>query len=88
MSGQGGDGGDLTRATVNLTPRAMAALGELEQRTGDPRTDIINRAVQVLAVMEEQAERAGVTTVSMPWDDDGPLHLKVSRRPFPRWRPW
>ncbi|MBV1851873.1 hypothetical protein [Catellatospora tritici] len=33
--------------TANLVPRAIAALEEITQRTGDSRTDALNRAVQV-----------------------------------------
>lgn len=91
MSGEGGTGSaDRARveiARVDLTARSVAAIGAVEQRTRDSRTDIINRAVQVLAILVEQADREGVTTVQLPWDDR-PLHLKISRRPFPRWRPW
>jgi len=76
------------RLSVQLTPRSRAALGALEQRTGDSTTDTVNRAIQVYAALTEQADRAGVTTIEIPWDEAGALHLKISRRPFGRWLPW
>lgn len=76
-----------TRMTANLTARGATALNEAASRTGDSLTDTLNRALQAYAILVEQAEREGVTTVELPWDDR-PLHLKISRRPFPRWRPW
>jgi hypothetical protein len=36
---------DLTRLTVNLVPDAMAALDRACERTGDDRTDTVNRAL-------------------------------------------
>lgn len=78
------------RLSVQLTPRSRAALGACEQLTGNSTTDTVNRAIQVYAILVEQAGRAGVTTVTLPADshDGPPLHLKVSRRPFGRWLPW
>lgn len=60
---RGGSGGDvdppagLTRMTVNLTPRAMGALEWTCGRTGENKTDVINRALQVLAVVHDMLER-------------------------------
>lgn len=81
------------RLSVRLTSRALAALGAVEQRTGDSTTDTVNRALQVYAALTEQAERAGVTVIEIPWDAAGPLHLLISRQPIEReskrrWRPW
>lgn len=47
--GQAGShtGGSLTRVTANFTPRAMAALDRLCEKTGDSRTDVLNMAVMV-----------------------------------------
>lgn len=42
----------LTRTTVNLVPRAVAALEEVSRLTGDNKTDVINRALQVYAYLE------------------------------------
>lgn len=46
-------GGQLQRVTVNLIPRAAAALDAAAARTGDNRTDVINRALQVYALVLE-----------------------------------
>lgn len=37
----------LTRTGLNLTPRAIAALERVEARTGENRTDAVNRAIGV-----------------------------------------
>jgi hypothetical protein len=42
----------LTRLSVNLTPRADAALELAVQLTGDSKTDTVNRALQFYAWME------------------------------------
>jgi hypothetical protein len=46
-------GGGLERVTVNLIPRASKALEQTSRRTGDTKTDTINRALQVYAYLEE-----------------------------------
>lgn len=53
------DTAGLTRLTVNLVPRALAALDLAAEHTGDSRTDIVNRALQVYAAVV----RAGVGEV-------------------------
>jgi hypothetical protein len=50
-------GGSLTRVTVNLTPRSVTALERTSRTTGDSKTDTINRALQVYALIQEMAER-------------------------------
>jgi hypothetical protein len=71
-----GGGNQLTRVTVNLTPRAMAALermggapdsnaGRAASRSGMTKTELINRGIQVLEVIERMLER-----------DDGALTFK------------
>ncbi|MGC7093195.1 hypothetical protein ACPZ19_00880 [Amycolatopsis lurida] len=55
----GGGGGGLERVTVNLVPRASRALERATQLTGDSKTDTINRALQVLAVLEEAVDNGG-----------------------------
>lgn len=42
-----GDDQDLSKVTVNLTPRAYNALIDAAAITGDSRTDTINRALQI-----------------------------------------
>jgi hypothetical protein len=44
-------GPTLTKLTVNCTPNAMAALTEAAGRTGDGRTDTVNRALQIYAAL-------------------------------------
>lgn len=82
-------GDALTRMTAYLTARGATALAEASHRTGDSLTDTLNRALAVYAILVERADREGVTEVTLPWDDR-PLHLKVSRAPFPKrkWLPW
>jgi hypothetical protein len=50
-SGNKAEGG-LERVTINLTPRAFRALELATELTGDSKTDVINRAVQVYAYLE------------------------------------
>jgi hypothetical protein len=52
-------GGGLTRVTVNLTRQAVAALDELSEGTGYSKTDTINRALQVSALVHEIMRRSG-----------------------------
>ncbi len=83
---------DLTLARVNLTPRAVAAIGAAEGMTGMDRTDVVNRAVQVYAALVEMSKHQGIYKVDLDdFDPAGPLHVIVSREPFRggrRWRPW
>jgi hypothetical protein len=55
--------GALERVTVNLTPRAWNALEEAVQRTGDTKTDTINRALQVYNYIEEIMHSGGAVIV-------------------------
>jgi hypothetical protein len=50
---------DLTKVTVNLTPRAVAALGTACDRTKDSKTDTINRALQVYALVLDLMDQGG-----------------------------
>jgi hypothetical protein len=45
----------LERVTVNLTARAALALDVATGLTGDTKTDIINRALQVYAFLQQVA---------------------------------
>jgi hypothetical protein len=54
----GGSGSPLTRVTVNLTPRSVGSLENAVKRTGDSRTDTINRALQVYDLVLELLERS------------------------------
>lgn len=53
---------DLTRITVNLTPRAAAALDRAAERDDMTKTDTINRALILLDVVGNLQE-AGELTV-------------------------
>jgi hypothetical protein len=55
--------GALERVTVNLTPRAWNALEATVQRTGDTKTDTINRALQVYNYIEEIMHTGGAVVV-------------------------
>lgn len=56
-----GAGGSLTRVTANFTPRAMTALERVTVRTGDSKTDALNRAVMIYETFLELMERSGGT---------------------------
>jgi len=45
--------GLLSRVTVNLNPRSSRALESTASLTGDTRTDIFNRALQVYGYLAE-----------------------------------
>lgn len=59
----GGGGGGLERVTVNLVPRASRALDRAVELTGDSKTDTINRALQVYAVLEEAVSKGGEVVI-------------------------
>lgn len=50
-------GSSLTRMTINLTARTTDALQHACRRSGQNKTDAINHAVQVLAVVYDLLER-------------------------------
>jgi hypothetical protein len=58
---EGATGGSLTRVTANFTPRAMAALDRTAGKTGDSKTDVLNRAVMVYETFLELMERSDGT---------------------------
>jgi hypothetical protein len=49
----------LRRITVNLTPRASAALEQAVKLTGDSKTDTLNRAIQVYAYIMNVTQNSG-----------------------------
>lgn len=53
------DGGSLVRLTVNLVPRAAAALQRACELTGDTKTDVVNRALQSYALLQELSDLGG-----------------------------
>lgn len=75
---------DLTRLTVNLTPKAATALEDVARRTGETRTDLTNIAVMLYAQLVELGEHEGVYRATAPDIAGRPLYLKVSRTPWPR----
>ncbi len=48
---------NLTRLTINLIPRATAALHLASEISGDSRTDTMNRAIQLYAYVTELSSR-------------------------------
>jgi hypothetical protein len=64
-SGSSGGGSGLTRVTVNLNRQAVQALEAVSDATGYSKTDTINRALQVYAIVQQIMERNG-----------GVLHVK------------
>ena len=63
----------LTRVTVNLVARSIRALDDIQQATGNNRTDVINRAIQLYAILEEEVDRGGRLLVDR---GDGLIELK------------
>jgi hypothetical protein len=57
---------NLTKVTANLVPRAVAALQVAGEITGDNRTDVINRSLQVYAYLMKIAEEGKLTFVKDP----------------------
>lgn len=47
---------ELTRLTVNLTPKSDAALTNLAERTDLNRTDLVNRALQLYDYVDKATE--------------------------------
>ncbi|MEV4625566.1 hypothetical protein AB0J90_04670 [Micromonospora sp. NPDC049523] len=67
---------DLVKATVNLTPRAVDALGSACGRTRDTKTDTINRALVVYDLVLELMERdGGYLTLRNPDGSTERVHL-------------
>jgi hypothetical protein len=57
--GGGGQSSNLFRVTVNLTSRAHGDLQKISANTGLGKTDVINRALQVYALVEELLDKGG-----------------------------
>jgi len=56
----------LTKITANLVPRAVVALNSASETTGDNRTDVINRALQVYAYIADAIEQGKLIFVEDP----------------------
>ena len=65
-----GGGGPLERVTVNLIARASRALERVSALTGDSKTDIINRALQVYDYLEDVSANGGAIYVRETKDSD------------------
>jgi hypothetical protein len=59
----------LERVTVNLVPKASRALVDLAAMCELSRTDIVNRALQVLEYVERQRREGGTICVREPGGD-------------------
>lgn len=67
---------NLTRLTVNLTPRAAQALSAAAATTGFNKTDVINRALSVYAYVEAVMAGGGALYVrELPGDEARELKL-------------
>jgi hypothetical protein len=71
--GSGGSGGPLERVTVNLIARASRALQRVTDLTGDSKTDIINRALQVYGYLEDVSANGGAIYVRETKDSEPQL---------------
>jgi hypothetical protein len=65
----------LERVTVNLTPRSARALELATQLSGDSKTDVFNRAIQVYAYLEQAISEGGSVHVQES-ADSAPERLK------------
>lgn len=63
---------ELTRLTVNLTPKSDAALTNLANRTDLNRTDLVNRALQLYDYVDKATEAGMQLMLRGP---DGQLDL-------------
>lgn len=64
----------LTRTTVNLVPKAVKALNAASERTGDSRTDTINRAIQLYDMITGHVADGRKILV---WQSDGTTHEMI-----------
>lgn len=56
-------GGRFERVTVNLAPAASGALEHAAALTGDSKTDTINRALQIYAMLADAVDRGAAVLV-------------------------
>ncbi len=71
-----GNGGGLTRVTVNLTRPAVKALESVSEATGYSKTDTINRALQVYAIVQELMSKSdGSLHVTHPTGETETVHI-------------
>ncbi|WAU78381.1 hypothetical protein O1Q96_00600 (plasmid) [Streptomyces sp. Qhu-G9] len=67
---KGRSGGRFERVTVNLAPAASHALEHAAALTGDSKTDTINRALQIYAMLADAVDQGAAVYVRSP---DGEL---------------
>lgn len=67
-------GNNLTRVTVNLTPRAVDALDRLCFATSYSKTDVVNRAIQLYGIINELME-AGSLVVRQADGGESIVHI-------------
>ncbi|WP_395109378.1 hypothetical protein [Actinomadura sp. SCN-SB] len=58
------------RITVNLTARGASALADLVKRTGDSKTDVINRALALYGFFESVMDEGGAVFVRRAESDE------------------
>lgn len=56
----------ITKISANFIARAMEALDQAAELTGDSRTDVLNRSVQVYAYLCAQMEQGKLVVVEDP----------------------
>jgi hypothetical protein len=66
----------LERVTVNLVPRAARALEQVTTLTGYTKTDVINRALQLYAYIEQVVHDQGAVFVQGAGDAK-PQQIKI-----------
>jgi hypothetical protein len=57
---------ELTKVSANFVPRAVQALELASALTGDSRTDVLNRAVQMYAYLAKMMEEGNLVFVENP----------------------
>src|SRR6266550_1358877 len=62
----GGRGSALEKVTVNLTSRSAEALEKTVAGTGDSKTDVINKAVQLYAFVQDHIDAGGLFYIRDP----------------------
>lgn len=62
----GSRGSTLEKVTVNLTRRSADALDKTIAATGDSKTDVINKALQLYAFLQEHMGARGLLYVRDP----------------------
>ena len=64
--GRKSGGGRFERVTVNLAPLSSSALEHASSITGDSKTDTINRALQIYAMLADAVDNGGAVLLRYP----------------------